>query len=47
VRFELSGSEVELFAAGPVVLTSDHPAYAARVELSQETRNELLSDLED
>jgi hypothetical protein len=47
VRFEVSATDVELFAAGPVFLASDHPAYAARVELSQETRNELLADLED
>jgi hypothetical protein len=46
VRFGLSATEVELFAAGPVLLASDHPAYPARAELSQETRNELLADLE-
>jgi Protein of unknown function (DUF3501) len=45
VRFELFPSEVETFAAGPVVLASDHPAYDARVELSDETREELLGDL--
>jgi hypothetical protein len=45
VRFELCAAEVELFTAGPVVLASDHPAYDARVELSDETRKELLGDL--
>jgi hypothetical protein len=45
VRFELSPAEIKLFAAGPVVLASDHPAYDAKVELSEETREELLGDL--
>jgi hypothetical protein len=45
VRFGLSPAEVELFGQGPVVLASDHPAYSARVELSDETRDELLGDL--
>jgi Protein of unknown function (DUF3501) len=45
VRFVLSPEEVESFASGSVLLASDHPAYEVEVELSEETRQELLSDL--
>ncbi len=45
IRFALSPAQVEAFAAGPVVLGSDHPAYKVESELSEETCQELLGDL--
>jgi hypothetical protein len=45
VRFLLGAEQVERFAAGPVSLEVDHPAYRHRTELSEEARTELLSDL--
>lgn len=45
VRWELTADQIERFAAGPVTLQADHPAYAQAVELSAETRAELLGDL--
>lgn len=45
VRFELSPDEVEAFAAGPVVVAVNHPAYAYGAPLSEPTRAELLGDL--
>ncbi len=45
VLFHMSPSEVDGFAAGPVSLVVDHPAYGHEVELSAETVAELLSDL--
>jgi hypothetical protein len=45
VRFRLGGQQVERFAAGPVVLEVDHPAYRHGAELSASTRGELLRDL--
>ncbi|HZU79122.1 MAG TPA: DUF3501 family protein [Acidimicrobiales bacterium] len=45
VRFRLDPAQVGAFAAGPVVLAVDHPAYEEQTELSEETRAELLTDL--
>ena len=45
IRFPFLPAQVELFASGPVVLASDHPAYKVECELSEETRQELLDDL--
>jgi hypothetical protein len=47
VRFNLTSDQVRSFGSGPVFLASDHPEYQVEVELSTETREELLSDLED
>jgi hypothetical protein len=47
VRWELSADQVERFAAGPVTLLSDHPAYERSVELRPETAAELLADLRE
>ena len=46
LRFSFTPAEVDLFGAGPVALASRHPEYTARTELSDEVRQELLSDLE-
>jgi hypothetical protein len=46
LRFPFTGAEVARFAAGPVALAVRHPAYEARTELAEETRQELLADLE-
>jgi hypothetical protein len=45
VHFDLDADEVAAFADGPVTLAVTHPAYAHEVELSDETRAELLEDL--
>lgn len=45
IRFVLGPDEVDRFAAGPVVLAVDHPAYRHETRLSGETRAELLRDL--
>jgi hypothetical protein len=45
IRFALSPDQVERFAAGPVTLAVDHPAYRHETVLPEETREELLSDL--
>jgi hypothetical protein len=45
IRFPFSPAQVELFASGPVVLASDHPAYKVECELPEETRQELVEDL--
>jgi hypothetical protein len=45
IRFRLSGGQVERFAAGPVALAVNHPAYAEGTRLSDETRATLLNDL--
>lgn len=45
IRFELTSAQVEAFAAGPVTLAVNHPAYQESVVLSPETVEELLSDL--
>jgi hypothetical protein len=46
LRFGFSTAEVAAFAAGPVALVVEHPAYEARTELSAATQDELLADLE-
>ena len=45
VRWELTPEEVERFAAGPVTLVVDHPAYLEEAELSDVNAAELLADL--
>jgi Protein of unknown function (DUF3501) len=45
VRWELSALEVDTFAAGPVALALDHPAYQRSTLLTEENRQELLADL--
>lgn len=45
VRFQLSEAEIEQFARGPVRLAINHANYQHEVELSEETRRELLMDL--
>lgn len=45
VRFALSPPQVERFAAGPVALGVDHPAYRHETGLGDEVRRELLADL--
>jgi hypothetical protein len=45
VRFTFTPAQVERFAAEPVVLAVNHPAYAEGAHLSDETRSALLEDL--
>jgi len=45
VGWELDESQIEAFAAGPVVLAVNHPQYRHELELSEVTRGELLTDL--
>ena len=45
VRWELTPDQVERFAAGPVTLAVDHPAYQEETELLPSTVEELLADL--
>ena len=45
IRFQLSPEQVARFASGPVQLAIDHPAYREAVDLTDDTRAELLSDL--
>jgi hypothetical protein len=45
VRWELDADQVARFAAGPVTLLTDHPAYQQSVELGPETHAELVTDL--
>ena len=45
VHFDLDDDEVEAFADGPVILAVTHPNYAHDLELSEDTRSELLADL--
>jgi hypothetical protein len=50
VRFQLSDHQVRAFAAGPVTLAVDHPAYPDGVPgtpLSDATRAELSGDLQE
>ena len=47
VRFAFPPGAVRAFADSPVHLAVDHPGARARVELSAETRVELLRDLRD
>jgi hypothetical protein len=45
LRFEFTSAQVAAFAADPVRLAANHPAYAADTELSDDTKNSLLEDL--
>ena len=45
ITFDLTPSEVEAFAAGPVELAVTHPRYDYAVPLSRTTIDELLTDL--
>jgi hypothetical protein len=45
VRWELTPSQVEQVAAGPVRLALDHPEYAHEAVLGADTVAELLADL--
>lgn len=45
IGWSLTPAQVEAFAAGPVVLALTHPNYVFELELSPETRAELLADL--
>lgn len=45
VRFEFTPEQVEAFAAGPVTLATDHPAYRHQTPLSDASRASLLVDL--
>ncbi|WP_334142809.1 DUF3501 family protein [Rhabdothermincola sp.] len=45
VRFSLDSDQIERFAAGPVTVVIDHPAYTHEQRLTDETREELLTDL--
>ena len=45
VHFRLTPSEIDAVASGPVRLAVTHPAYDHEVELSPETREELVADL--
>jgi hypothetical protein len=45
VNWSLDAAAVEAFAAGPVEVVIDHPAYPHRLELGAETVAELLADL--
>lgn len=46
LRFPFAADQVARFGVGPVALAIRHPAYEARTELSEATRQELLADLE-
>jgi hypothetical protein len=45
IHFSLSDAEVEAFAAGPVELAVNHPAYAHVTTLGDNSRASLLEDL--
>ncbi len=45
VRWSLTPDQVERFAAGPVMLAINHPAYAFGATLGEATRAELVQDL--
>lgn len=46
VHFDLDDDEVADFADGPVTLALTHPNYAHEVVLGEDTRSELLADLQ-
>jgi hypothetical protein len=46
VHFTLTPDQVARFAQGPVELAIDHPAYLHATPLAEDTRSELLADLE-
>jgi hypothetical protein len=45
VRFNLDTDDIAAFAAGPVTLALDHPAYGHGTELSRAAMDELVGDL--
>jgi hypothetical protein len=45
VKFLFTPEQVERFATGPVALAVNHPAYEEETYLSEDVRNELLTDL--
>lgn len=45
VRWELAPDQVERFAAGPVTVVCDHPAYPQETTLGDDMLAELVSDL--
>ena len=45
VRFAFSAEAIRAFGSSPVDLAVDHPAARARTRLSDETKAELLTDL--
>jgi hypothetical protein len=47
VRWRLTPSQIEAFAAGPVTLAVAHPNYTHATELTDVTRAELLTDLRE
>jgi hypothetical protein len=47
VRWELTPAQVDAFAAGPVRLALDHPAYQRVTLLTEANRRELLADLRE
>jgi hypothetical protein len=46
LRIPLTADQLERFAGGPVVLAVVHPDYRHETTLSEETRRELLTDLD-
>ena len=47
MRFRLHGAQLARFDAGPVWLACTHPEYREHTRLSEETKDELRSDLVD
>jgi hypothetical protein len=47
LKFRFTTEQIDAFAADPARIVVDHPHYNAVVELSDEQRAELLSDLRD
>ena len=45
VRFRLGSDQIARFAAEPVVLAVNHPAYAEGARLTEDTKATLLHDL--
>ena len=45
LKFRFTPAQVDAFAAGPVRIVSDLPAYREETELSADQRSELLGDL--
>jgi hypothetical protein len=46
IGFSLTPAQVEAFASGSVELAIDHPHYGETITLSDQTRDELLTDLQ-
>jgi hypothetical protein len=46
VHFDLDQAQVDAFASGPVSLAIAHPAYGESTPLTEESRTELLTDLQ-